>query len=68
MFGGNQSLDGSSIDGSLPQPPKQKESVALWRGGCYCKGGFFWAWSFMGGLPPLSLVDMLQMTGGGFCT
>jgi len=22
---------------------------------------------FYGGLPPLSLVDMLQTTGGGFC-
>ncbi len=38
----------SSVDGSLPQPPKQKEWVALWRAGCYRKGGFFWAWSFMG--------------------
>jgi hypothetical protein len=43
--------------------------VALWRVGCYCKGGFFWAWSFIGlNSPFFSLVDMLQMTGGGFCT
>ncbi len=46
MIGETKTL--SSIHGSLPQPPKQKELVPLWRVGCYCKGGFFWAWSFIG--------------------
>jgi hypothetical protein len=34
----------------------------LWAG-CYCRGGFFY-WVYL----PLSLVDMLQATYGGFGT
>ncbi len=34
--------------------------------GCYCKGGSIQTQSFIGFTSPLSLVDMLHVTGGGF--